>query len=1135
MIPACLAPQPTPVATAPNSAPRVPASIFGLALACILGLLFSVVAQAQPFVAQEIRDQSFRIQDAAIEAIGVTGGYFYFYADTADHGLSLWRTDGTTAGTELVSDTWPGEAVDSLPFSLGGEAYGGAVYFGAKDSVAGEELWQSDGTPAGTFLVSDSRPGASDPIMTDNTPFGTEPQNFTATPLVGAGTSFLYYSEDPVHGRELWSTDGTPGGGQLIRDAVVGPDGSRGENSAEVNGRAVWFGEYDIINRWLFVSDGTAPGTEIVVGATLGFNPDGTEFSDFAVMGNYAYFAGRDANGAEVWRTDGTIAGTGPVLDISPGPGSSDPKWLHSDGTNLYINANGEPHISDGTNAGTRMIANLNGGNASFPTHFRKAPNGNLFFFAAATGEGRELHVSDGTAVGTSMVKAIYPGPTDTDIESPTLVGNDLFFLAKDLSDGRFKPWVSDGTAGGTFELDPSSIGLSALYGVSSDIFELGGQAIFVASLAADQPEIWTSDGTVAGTQPLSEVSRNFGSDPVDSVVAGNQVFWRATDDSTNIGLRVSSGESGGAVLLAGGQGQQAGVRQPRYPSSDGSQVFFSATTVSGDGDEIYVTDGTPAGTGAYTDLPGTGVIQNVAAVNGLVYFSYDGPDRREPWVSDGTLVGTFQLANLINGGSSDPADFTQVGNSSQIVFSARGSRGREIYVTDGTSAGTGLVVDVSGDSFGSLPEQLTRSLGQVFFTADPDRNGYELYVTDGTEIGTRQLVDISIDRFTPGPDQLVDAPTLGRLFFTAENGIHGRELWATDGTVAGTQMVADLRVGVESSQPKILGEYLGLLWFLANDGTIARLYSTNGTLAGTTAVADLERLAHDGVTGTGAIFEGLLYFSAWDLAGGVELWSTDGTALGTGPVTDLNPGHHAANPKELTVAGDFLSFSASDGANREPWFLPSSDWIFGDGIETLDASRWDFEQVFGGDLLYNGAAASTGVGGLEVVVDADNDKASLADQSPNDERTYRASFFFDPNDMVFPENKRLKIFSTRMADNKRHIEAMLRWRAATGYQLRVKTHHENLIDWFGTFWHDIDPEGNELTIEWQQASAPGVADGVLKLRIDGVVVETVNGIINGDLPGTDWIQMGVVGGVTPGILGSHYFDDFRSWSSLLP
>ena len=64
----------------------------------------------------------------------------------------MWKSDGTSAGTELVKDIYSGT---SAGMRQGIILYNNAIYFAAKDATNGTELWKTDGTAAGTTMVSD--------------------------------------------------------------------------------------------------------------------------------------------------------------------------------------------------------------------------------------------------------------------------------------------------------------------------------------------------------------------------------------------------------------------------------------------------------------------------------------------------------------------------------------------------------------------------------------------------------------------------------------------------------------------------------------------------------------------------------------------------------------------------------------------------------------------------------------------------------------------------------------------------------------------------------------------------------------------------------------------------------------------
>ena len=122
----------------------------------------------------------------------------------------------------------------------------------------------------------------------------------------------------------------------------------------------------------------------------------------FAALGGELYFTADD--GVELWKTDGTEAGTVLVKDILPGTADSGP--------------------------------------------FRLAAVGSTLFFVANSGPGdrnQELWKSDGSAAGTVLVEDIRPGEEPSGIDLVTPVNGRLFFVADDGTHGR-ELWVSDGT-----------------------------------------------------------------------------------------------------------------------------------------------------------------------------------------------------------------------------------------------------------------------------------------------------------------------------------------------------------------------------------------------------------------------------------------------------------------------------------------------------------------------------------------------------------------------------------------------------------------------------------------------------------------------------------------------------------------
>ena len=103
------------------------------------------------------------------------------------------------------------------------------------------------------------------------------------------------------------------------------------------------------------------------------------------------------------------------------------------------------------------------------------------------------------------------------------------------------------------------------------------------------------------------------------------------------------------------------------------------------------------------------------------------------------------------------------------------------------------MVKDIDPGSAGSIPQDLTKVNGTLYFTANDGAHGIELWKSDGTAAGTVMVKDIGHGS-TDSPTSLTNVN--GTLYFAADDGVHGAELWKSDGTAAGTVMVEDIDPG---------------------------------------------------------------------------------------------------------------------------------------------------------------------------------------------------------------------------------------------------------------------------------------------------------------------------------------------------
>src|SRR5688572_22467515 len=418
-------------------------------------------------------------------------GVVYFRANDGVTGIEVWRTDGTPDGTQLLNDVRPG-GTGSFPVNI--TTAGGSLYFHASTSVpTGSKVFVSDGTSAGTQLLVDTWPAANIGF------FGPPaPSNFTAY-----GNQVLFTASSENEGYELWTTDGTSANTRLVKDVHPGVQGSVPVGLTPFAGK-IYYAADDkftpsapgsptgFLDRELFVTDGTPGGTTRVKDINPG--PQPSIPIDFRVMGNQLLFRANDGtNGTELWTSDGTEAGTLLLKDINPGSGASNPQHQAVAGNRMFFNANNgavgsELWVTDGTTDGTRLVKDINPGSvASQPLNL--AAVGERVFFSANDGaHGIELWTSDGTEAGTRLVKDINLGTERSSPLELTAFDDLLFFVAINPEDvgSRVKTqlWMTDGTEAGTsmvFEEPGTSTGYSI-----GDLTVLGSELLFTAPAGVD-------------------------------------------------------------------------------------------------------------------------------------------------------------------------------------------------------------------------------------------------------------------------------------------------------------------------------------------------------------------------------------------------------------------------------------------------------------------------------------------------------------------------------------------------------------------------------------------------------------------------------------------------------------------------
>jgi ELWxxDGT repeat protein len=416
------------------------------------------------------------------------------------------------------------------------------------------------------------------------------------------------------------------------------------------------------------------------------------EFTD--VNGTIFFSSSTTDFGRELWRTDGTEAGTLLVKDIELGASDSYPGWFTDlNGAMIFVaddNTYGqELWRSDGTEAGTALVTEIFPGLHYFSLNPRLTSFNGLIYFTASNGtNGEELWKTDGTAAGTMMVKDIRPGSAsgiDSEYSDSYLinVNGTLFFTAADGSHG-VELWKSDGTAEGTVMVKDIYPGASGSSPVT--LTNVNGTLFFSATDGiTGHDALWKSDGTNAGTVLVKDMAPGAGGGPSELTDAGGTLFFAFDGGTTGTELWKSDGTAEGTVLVRDIQPGVVGSRPEHLTNVNGTLLFSADDGWLNHGRELWKSDGTDAGTLLVRDIkPGTE-----------------------------SAIGSWIDAELIN------VDRT-------LYFSANDGAGIMLWQSDGTLAGTERVPCVGPGCW--LPTSLTNVNGALFFAANDGVHGKELW-----------------------------------------------------------------------------------------------------------------------------------------------------------------------------------------------------------------------------------------------------------------------------------------------------------------------------------------------------------------------------------------------------------------------
>lgn len=665
--------------------------------------------------------------------------------------VSWWITDGTEAGTRRLTTFCAACGASPLEFV----ALGDKILAVAFSTDAGWAPWVTDGTPEGTFRLADFNTGAfsdrpwqlnrvGDEVFglidgpcrypcffrSDGTPERTRPspslvpagtETWNTTVLLGAGPTLyaLRDSPDRTVPLRLYALEG-PGGPQLV------DQGGDIDLIGEAHGELVYV-----------VQDGSSYRTMVTGGTPatprllLGLNT-----VSVAELGDGRFLLrtfGRVAGlfRSDLWTSDGTAGGTALIPPIRTGLTGSDPQDLGRWGDDLVFHTDGDRNRRG-------ELWRFDGQGAD------RLQENTILEPTVAVGDSLYVNSYDsGIAVLRSDGGSTFLS-TDYLADSLTAADDRLFFTVSDYV-GQ-KVWVTRGDVPSTRQVvdaNPSwSYSCPILCPPPPDPFPkeltwIGDRLLFAAftgnSGEGGPPQLWSTDGTEAGSQVLRDFGRG---------------GWPEAEAPTGL-VRV------------------------------GDEAYFVAVDDMSTGWGLWLTDGTAAGTRRLGDLTDPSSADQLSLLT--------------PWSrADGEVLvfreNNAQNANLFQAKGTAIEKIADLGPGSEIYEVAAGvervyfvgetsDAGRELWLSSGPPETTRRI-DLYPGPRGSGAGSLKVFPGGVFFAADDGSGaGYEPWVLLDDEVIPRRLGDLKPGRepSNPGVGELVgDA-----FYFAADDGTVGRELFA--------------------------------------------------------------------------------------------------------------------------------------------------------------------------------------------------------------------------------------------------------------------------------------------------------------------------------------------------------------------
>ena len=629
--------------------------------------------------------------------------YYYSVSKFYDY---LYVTDGTPSGTLQLAEVYYPHNFVSL---------NGTTYFSGRDNSHGAELWRTDGTKSGTYMLKDILPGQD----------SSSPQGLT-----GVGNNIYFHAKGANGNRNLWKIDGITQAVTLVKDfgadMLVAP-------SAFVNIHdMLFFTAYsETTGAELWKSDGSDGGTMLVKDIHAGQSNSYPNY--LTQLNDKMLFAANDGlHGDEVWVSDGTETNTAILKDINPiyTSASIDRLQISKLKNRIFFSAISPAHdvlkkfttlwSSDGTKVNTKNVTGI-GTNAKISLIYNNhySTENRIYFTALDNHYNMQLWYTD--SAGTKFMTNIAQE------SGANFISDDYFLNGADLP-GPF--YSSDSntyyfTLSNLWKIDERTNTVSLISKQARGSFFKINNQLFVAS----GTNLYMTDGSTNGITKISNATLSldiYGNQQIASTIARGYFL-------SNGGLWKTNGTDTGTTLLNSVKPLFSQYQNKLFASINETLFFAGDDGITGS--ELWKTDGTPAGTRLVKDIfpgTGTGIVGHFCTVNNRIFFlANDGVHGTELWTSDGTEPGTVLVKDINLNPVISSFSSTKLGNKlAFLVYNTTLNR-YVLWQSDGTAAGTFPIDDqnlknviISGSEF-----NLYEFNNELYFSGSTDELGSEIWV----------------------------------------------------------------------------------------------------------------------------------------------------------------------------------------------------------------------------------------------------------------------------------------------------------------------------------------------------------------------------------------------------------------------